>query len=100
MSNALPEEKPEFVQMIEEKGRIERQALELCKPPFKFEKGYIWDSEGNMIADDGLLRVRGWARLGKAENGAQIQDTIGRLIAQAMNEFWERKTGNTHKMFL
>ncbi|HMW48798.1 MAG TPA: hypothetical protein PK011_02690 [Marinagarivorans sp.] len=74
-----------------------KQALEILKPPFKFCCGYIFDSaeQTNMVADDGgspdsLSRVRGWGRLGKLPNGAEVQDAIGEIIAEALNQYFER----------
>jgi len=48
-----------------------------------------------MVADDGgsqdsLSRVRGWGKLGKLPNGAEVQDAIGEIIAEALNQYFER----------
>ena len=60
------------------------------KPPFKYDADgqCIFDSAGNMIVD-----VRGWgfltgkgAKAYKQEKAMNIQDGIGRRIAQIMNE--------------
>ena len=71
-------------------------ALKLCKPPFFFRVGYIFDSTGNMIADEAgvgaIARMRGWGRLGGMENAEDLQDAIGKHIAQAMTEYWEKNT--------
>jgi hypothetical protein len=76
-----------------------QKAIELLKPPFKFECGYIFDSakNENMVADDGgdielgtIARLRGWGRLGKLDDGEQVQDAIGEVIAEALNQYFER----------
>ena len=76
-----------------------QKALELLKPPFKFECGYIFDSakNENMVCDDGgeielgaIARLRGWGRLGKLDDGEQVQDAIGEVIAEALNQYFDR----------
>jgi len=75
-----------------------QKALELLKPPFKFECGYIFDSakNQNVVADDGecelgtMARLRGWGRLSKLDDGEQVQDAIGEVIAEALNQYFER----------
>lgn len=74
---------------------LRRKAIEMLKPPFSYEHGYIFDSEHNMVSDDHdcgtgtIARLRGWGRLGKLEDGAEIQDAIGELIAEALTEWFE-----------
>lgn len=87
--------------------RLESAAIDLCVPPFEFYHGYIKDSKGNTIADDGDIgameemiaaRIRGWGRLSYIEgehSPADIQDTIGRHIATALNEYWAKHSGPT-----
>ena len=71
-------------------------ALELYEAPFKFQYGYIYDAKNRMVADDDgqdvALRVRGWGRISNLPNPEQLQDTVGELIAQALTEFWRRKS--------
>lgn len=78
---------------------IQKQALELYTPPFQFHHGYIFDSAGHMFADEGrpeeaasliAVRIRGWGRLGKLSNGAEVQDAAGQLVVDALNGFWEQ----------
>lgn len=70
---------------------LDIQAMRQLKPPFTYERGYIWDSEANMVADSQhSLRIRGWGKLGKLENGAEIQDAIGERIARILTEHWNR----------
>lgn len=62
---------------------------ELFKPPFQHvgESGtMILDSGGNLIAE-----VRGWGRLSThfdEEEATKLQNEIGQLIADALNEKW------------
>jgi hypothetical protein len=77
-----------------------QKAIALLRPPFSFYMGYIWDGckDQNMVADEGgceigtIARLRGWGRLGKLEDGAEIQDAIGEIIAEALNQYFERIT--------
>jgi len=57
-------------------------------PPFEHKNGYIFDANGNMVADEGGTRVRGWGRLGAMENGEQIQDAVGDRIANLLTQHW------------
>jgi len=71
--------------------QLEQSAFNLYVPPFKFESGYIFDSAGNMVADEAAasaLRVRGWGRISYLENSEELQDAAGKLIAKALTEFW------------
>lgn len=85
---------------------IKSIAFNLYKPPFRYQYGYIYDSEGNVFADNGggdddqiesensgnlALRVRGWGRIQylKTEfNNGDIQDVVGELIVDALNCYW------------
>lgn len=75
-------------------SELTQKALSICKPPFEFKHGYIFDSDGHIIADhpmdEGVLLIRGWGRIQHMDNPEQLQDEIGRLIALAMTEFWEK----------
>lgn len=75
-------------------SELTQKALSICKPPFEFKHGYIFDSDGNMVADhpmdEAVLRIRGWGRIQYMGNPEQLQDEVGRLIAKAMTEFWEK----------
>lgn len=68
-------------------------ALQYLKPPFTFNRGYIFDSEGHMVADDGdyknhVCRIRGWGAIQYLENPEKLQDMIGELVCEALNQFW------------
>lgn len=75
-----------------------QKAMELLKPPFRLNHGYIFDSahNPNMVADEGeceigtIARLRGWGRLGYLDDGAKIQDEIGNIICDALNEYFEK----------
>lgn len=80
---------------------LQKQALAVYLPPFQFSHGYVFDSAGRMVADEGReheldqlastvgVRIRGWGHLGKLKNGAEVQDTIGELAAAALNAYWK-----------
>ncbi|MBZ7331007.1 hypothetical protein FMJ13_03695 [Klebsiella michiganensis] len=76
---------------------LRNKSIGLYTPPFRFEHGYIWDTKGQMVADnhvdgeDAALRVRGWGRISYMENPEALQDEVGNVIALAMTEFWERR---------
>ncbi len=75
-------------------------AMAVYTPPFKYEHGYIFDSQRLMVADNGPIcngpsvkgavasRVRGWGLLGYLPNGAELQDEIGRMMADALNQLY------------
>ena len=69
-------------------------ALELYKPPFRFDRGYIFDAEGRMAYDnegvDTMGRVRGWGRIQYLPNPEALQDKVGEMIAEALNDFWKK----------
>ncbi|WP_313329810.1 hypothetical protein [Comamonas sp.] len=81
---------------------LQKQALAVYLPPFQFSHGYVFDSAGRMVADEGRdneldqlastvgVRIRGWGHLGKLKNGAEVQDTIGELAAAALNAYWKQ----------
>ena len=82
--------------------RLRERALSLYEPPFRFQYGFIFDKQGNMVADnscgddgevadaDGnmLLRVRGWGRISYMEDPERLQDAVGELLVAALNEYW------------
>jgi len=77
-------------------------ALALYKPPFKFQRGYVFDAASQMVADqDGwgegskvyetvAARVRGWGRIVREPDAAALQDEVGTILADALTEFWNR----------
>jgi hypothetical protein len=74
---------------------ITERALALYKPPFQFQSGYIFDADHQVVADDheskvDALRVRGWGRIQYLENPRELQDEVGRMIAIALTEFWNK----------
>lgn len=87
---------------------LEQTAIELYKPPFKFQYGYVYDSNGNCFADINggcddtietecgsiALRVRGWGRIQYIKgthSPEDIQDQVGKEIVKALNAHWEKK---------
>ena len=79
------------VDMSEE---LRKRALALYKPPFSYHCGYIHDGEGNMVSDiptgTQVTRVRGWGRIGYMENPGELQDMVGEMIVEALNQYWDR----------
>lgn len=75
------------------KETLMRDALALYAPPFRFDRGYIWDAKNNMVADDDAqdvaLRVRGWGRISYMPNPEALQDAVGELFAKALTEYWQ-----------
>lgn len=69
-------------------------ALELYKPPFRFDRGYIFDADSRMVYDnegvDTMGRVRGWGRIQYLPNPEALQDKVGEMIAEALNDFWKK----------
>ncbi len=87
---------------------LSKAALAVYKPPFKFDYGYIFDSTGKVVADNNIqndgvvhdeshnliLRVRGWGHIQKIKGEHKpedIQDEIGRLIAEGLTKYWEEE---------
>lgn len=72
---------------------IKKAAFTLYEAPFRYEHGYIFDAKGQMVSDDGdvgdsVARVRGWGRIGYLPDGAKLQDEIGKIMAEALTEYW------------
>jgi hypothetical protein len=79
---------------ISETTPIEEVAFRLYTPPFRFEHGYIWDANTNMVADqmgqDAMTRIRGWGRISYKPDAEKLQDAVGELVAKALTEYWEK----------
>jgi hypothetical protein len=78
---------------------IRKKVFELYKPPFSFNCGYIFDSDGAMVADETrsmlahishVARIRGWGRIGRMDDAEKIQDMAGEIVAEALTEFWRK----------
>jgi hypothetical protein len=75
-------------------GSKRKAAMAIYTPPFKYLRGYIFDSQNLMVADDDKVdgavaaQVRGWGRLGYLPNGAELQDEIGQMVADALNAYY------------
>jgi len=78
---------------------LRKTAAELYYPPFRFERGYIWDSKNNMLADENandiVTRIRGWGRISYLDNAENLQDEVGYLIAELLTKHWP--TNQVHK---
>lgn len=69
---------------------LEIRARRALVPPFSYSGGYVYDANGHMVADQAALRVRGWGRFGKEEDGAELQDAVGERIAKVLTDNWNR----------
>ena len=71
-------------------------AIKLYRPPFKFDRGYIFDADSRMVYDnngmDTMGRVRGWGRIQYLPNPEELQDKVGEMIAEALNDFWKKQS--------
>ncbi len=70
------------------------RAFSLYKAPFKYDfmGQMIFDSEENLVAD-----IRGWGRIEKLGNGIELQDAIGELMAEALNDKWKELQDNKER---
>jgi len=117
-NNGVLEMSSRYLQPPVERSSIERDkeiqqlklaqtAMSLYTPPFKYDYGYIFDSNGETVADNSCendevveaekegnlaLRVRGWGRiqyLKTEHDNGDVQDAVGNAIAKALTEYWE-----------
>jgi len=65
---------------------LRSQALELYRPPFRREYGYVFDSRSDTIVS--VLRPRG-SRVKSPLDPNPLQDAAGDLVAEALTRFWE-----------
>ena len=77
------------------------RAIEIFTPPFRYENGFIVDSSDNIVAYSWrdkaarliASRIRGWGRIQYMDNpewsADEIQDEVGKIVAEALNSFWE-----------
>ena len=77
---------------------IRTRAIKLYRPPFRYECGYIWDANNEMVADETAhaLQVRGWGRISYLDQPEKLQDEVGALIAEALTKFWKEQLEATH----
>jgi len=84
-------------------GSKRAAAMAIYTPPFKFQYGYIYDSQNRMVADNGPIcdgpnvegavaaRVRGWGRIGYMPNAAELQDEVGQMMVDALNAYYANR---------
>jgi len=88
-------------------NKMLKRVLRLYSPPFIFDEmgGYVFDSENNMVSDAyfkfscparenehnkcPIAQVRGWGKIQHKKDPEELQDAVGKVIAQSLNEFWE-----------
>lgn len=105
------EYKPHSKMNLFERLELRKVAMAVYTPPFKYHHGYIFDSNNNMVADQGGLgpnddntveaavavRVHGWGKLPYMEQGDNLQDEIGCMIADALTVYYTKwNTGNVN----
>lgn len=75
---------------------LRQRALDLYQAPFKLQGGYIWDANNKMVADecgkDSIARIRGWGRIQSLPDAPNLQDEVGKLIAELLTEHWNKET--------
>lgn len=75
---------------------LRKIALDLYEPPFTYDPlgQFILDSKRTSIVcdQDNITRIRGWGHIQKMENPEKIQDKLGEMIAEALNEYWLNNT--------
>jgi len=81
-------------------GTKRKAAMAIYTPPFRFQYGYIYDSQNHMVADQGgcgdtntvegavALQIRGWGRIGYMPNAAALQDEVGAMVVDALNAYY------------
>lgn len=83
---------------------IRKTVMDLYKSPFRYVRGYIYDSTGEVVADSGDIgegkdliaaRVRGWGRIGYMDNAEEIQDEMGVVMAEALTEYMAKLSGGS-----
>lgn len=73
---------------------IRKLALSLYVPPFRHEKGYIFDSKNSVVSDNYdadeciASRVRGWGRISYLRDAEKLQDEFGDIIADSLNSYY------------
>lgn len=87
-------------------GSKRAAAMAIYTPPFTYQHGYIFDSQRHMVADNGPIcdgpsvegavvsRVRGWGRIGYMPNAAELQDEVGKMMADALNALYQVPPSN------
>ena len=67
-------------------------ALNVHTPPFRYDpEGFmVFDNANNLVVD-----VRGWGHIQHLKEteveALKLHDTVGELIAEALNEKWEKE---------
>ncbi len=79
-------------------AHLRERARALYRPPFKFEGGYIWDKNMEMVADSHLntlrdepmaaVRIRGWGRIQSLPTPGPLQEEVGKMIAELLTKHW------------
>ena len=76
---------------------LKEKALSLYKPPFKYEHTYIFDASNHMVMnvrDFTNLQLRGWGRISYMDDAENLHDEVGKHVAKALTEYWEKYLKN------
>lgn len=60
-----------------------REVMSIYCSPFRFDRGYIWDNMGRMVADYhdiGEFRVRGWGRIQYIARADALHDAMEAML--------------------
>lgn len=74
---------------------LRKRALDLYKGPFRFDGiSYIWDANGEMVADGKIdedigPRVRGWGRMKYLKDTDALFVETGHALAEALTIGWK-----------
>lgn len=80
---------------IKQNAPSEKELIASYKPPFTHSHGYIFDADGNMVADESsgsdgahFLRIRGWGKISYFKCPEEFQDAIANRIAKILTKHW------------
>ena len=86
-------------ELLHEAATLSQLAFACYTPPFRYDRGYIFDANWQMVSDNDSVeehvaqRIRGWGVLSYLPRGAEIQDEIGRMVAEALTAYWADHSG-------
>ena len=90
LAKAISEDEP----LMKEQNTVTVPFSEVLSAAYNlYERPFRYDLNGQMIFDGAnnlVVDVRGWGRIEKMDNGMELHDTIGEIIAEALNEKWSR----------
>lgn len=82
------------MERIKNMTEIRKAAALLYKAPFRYECGFIWDANNSMVVDNfaenAAARIRGWGAIQYLPQAEELQDEVGKLIAEILTEHWPK----------